>query len=486
MPYLKCLDGITDFVETRKILEGKNLIVKLYKDLNLFLVKYNKEKCNMSDPDVLKSRGLILEKDTNKLVCVPPLKSVLVNKLDNYDIGELSFEEFPDGTMINVFRYNNSLHISTRSNIGASCKWYSSKSFKVLFNESISEEELNKLNNIDEGLSLSFVLQHPENIIVTKYKNPSLILVHGCRVTADGVGFMNIVETSAYLRTIGLEFRIPEIFKIESISEVYEKIEKMSQNEQGIVIKYARDSVYIRSKVRNEYYNYVKDLKGNSNNKKFIYMNLRKSYCLDEYLKYYPEDADVFETYRVELYEMTNNLYNFYQDCFVRTTATGDKKIKFQEIDFEYKPLCSELHQQYKNDKLKTDKRKVINYISNLPSARILFVINYKKNNYKNYGNTAKTVAFYGISFIVKLIVPTLLRSPLLINGSSGFSFLHKSIIFCKLSLIFMYFSFILIFLLNLNFFIIFCKSACPPGITSLTTNTSDLASCSIVIPMEW
>ena len=381
MPYLKCLDGITDFIETRKILEGKKLVVKLYKELNLFLVKYNKEKCDMTDPDVIKSRGLILEKDTNKLVCIPPLKSVLVDKLDNYDIDELSFEEFPDGTMINVFKYNNSLHISTRSNIGASCKWYSSKSFKVLFNESITEDELNKLNNIDEGLSLSFVLQHPENIIVTKYKKPSLILVHGCCVKDAGVVFMNVVETRDYLRGLDLEFRIPEIFKIESISEVYDKIEKMSQNEQGIVIKYARNGEYIRSKVRNDYYNYVKDLKGNSNNKKFIYMNLRKSYSLDEYLKYYPEDMDIFETYRLELYNMTNILYNFYQDCFVRTNLTGDKKKKFHEIDFEYKPLCSELHKQYKNDNQKTDKRKVINYVSNLPSARILFVINYKKNN---------------------------------------------------------------------------------------------------------
>ena len=92
MPYLKCLDGITDFIETRKILEGKKLVVKLYKELNLFLVKYNKEKCDMTDPDVIKYRGLILEKDTNKLVCIPPLKSVLVDKLDNYDIDELSFE----------------------------------------------------------------------------------------------------------------------------------------------------------------------------------------------------------------------------------------------------------------------------------------------------------------------------------------------------------------------------------------------------------
>ena len=109
----------------------------------------------MSDPDVKKCRGLILEKNTNKLVCVPPLKSedkTLINSIENLE--NFSIEDFPDGTMINVFKYNNKVIISTRSNFPINCKYFSDKTFRILFEESIDEETYSKLDSIDEGVSL--------------------------------------------------------------------------------------------------------------------------------------------------------------------------------------------------------------------------------------------------------------------------------------------------------------------------------------------
>ena len=75
MTYLQCLEGITDYDKTKDILLSKKLIIKNYDDLNLFLVKYDKNKCNMNDIDIRKCRGLIMEKNTNKIICVPPTKS---------------------------------------------------------------------------------------------------------------------------------------------------------------------------------------------------------------------------------------------------------------------------------------------------------------------------------------------------------------------------------------------------------------------------
>ena len=122
----------------------------------------------------------------------------------------------------------------------------------------------------------------------------------------------------------------------------------------------------------------MRDLKGNSNNKKYIYLELRRYNGLEEYFKYYPEDFKLFESYRIELYNMTTNLFNFYQDCFVRKDGEGKRKKYIKDVDFEYRPLCIDLHNIYKMDKIKTDKRKIIVYINNLPSAKILFILNYK------------------------------------------------------------------------------------------------------------
>ena len=42
--------------------EAKSLIVKEYSDWIIYLVKYDKTKCDMNDPDVRMCRGIVPEK----------------------------------------------------------------------------------------------------------------------------------------------------------------------------------------------------------------------------------------------------------------------------------------------------------------------------------------------------------------------------------------------------------------------------------------
>ena len=130
---------------------------------------------------------------------------------------------------------------------------------------------------------------------------------------------------------------------------------------------------YRRSKIRNKNYDYIKQLKGNTNNKKYLYLELRKNNKLNEYLKYFNEDYELFNIYKVELYSITTKLFNYYQDYHVR------KKIKnFLDIDYEYRPICNDLHSYYINTQNIITKKYVVQYINNLPIAKLLFVINYK------------------------------------------------------------------------------------------------------------
>ena len=92
MNYLNCLEGITDFEETKKILISKNLIVKHDDSEPIFLVKYDKSKCDMNDQDVRRCRGLILEKGTNNLVCVPPAHSEKAELFNQIDINDTVFD----------------------------------------------------------------------------------------------------------------------------------------------------------------------------------------------------------------------------------------------------------------------------------------------------------------------------------------------------------------------------------------------------------
>ena len=92
-----------------------------------------------------------------------------------------------------------------------------------------------------------------------------------------------------------------------------------------------------------------------------------------------PNFNNVQNNYRLELYETTTKLFNYYQNFHVRKTSDGKHVIqKFLDIPYEYRPLCNGLHELYIKTKQKTDKRKVIHYVNNLQSAQLLFVINYK------------------------------------------------------------------------------------------------------------
>ena len=373
MNYLECLADIIDFDESKKILTEKGLIVKEYD--NLYLVKYDKSNCDMTDNDINKCRGLVLEKNTNKLVCVPPPHSQNVQLFNDVSVDKTHYEEFVEGTMINIFKWDGTLYLATRSCLGGYNTFYSNKTFSTLFGEII---DLSKFDVIEDNMNLTFILQHPENIIVKTYKVPNIKLVYGVSIHEHRLEYYDLSTLQELLLKKGLSFEIPKKYTINQITDVYEILSKMNHSEQGIILKNLEYG-YLRSKIWNDHYKYVRQLKGNSNKKKFMYLELRKNKSIDEYLKYFEDDTELFETYRLELYETTNKLFNYYQDFHVRKTTDGKHVIqKFLDIPYEYRPLCNGLHELYIKTKQKTDKRKVIYYVNNLQSAQLLFVINYK------------------------------------------------------------------------------------------------------------
>ena len=111
--------------------------------LGLMILKYDKrnEECNFENPFTRFCRGLVIDMKTRRIVCSPPEKSInftgLMSNVVENDIpwNQVVAEDFIDGTMINVFNYKNEWHISTRSRIGANCRWLGSKSFSEMFND---------------------------------------------------------------------------------------------------------------------------------------------------------------------------------------------------------------------------------------------------------------------------------------------------------------------------------------------------------------
>jgi uncharacterized protein YfkK (UPF0435 family) len=362
MEVLNCLKDITTFKESKDILKELGLKVKEFQNENLYLVKYVKSKSNMSNSDVQKCRGIVIDKTNNKLVCYPPNKSIDIDIFTTkYDWKDIIIEEFIDGTMINVFNYNDDWIVSTRGSIGANSKWYSKKTFSELFSESntINYEHFNK------NYFYTFVLQHPENIIVTKHTNPCVTLVS-----------VGTIENNEYknieLETLSNHFNIPKRFTFENLTELKNSLDSKDFEFQGYVLK--NKSTNERSKVRNNKYNNAKLLKGNSNNFRYVYFGLLQNNCVYDYLEFFPEHETEFESYKNNFIALVKDTLNYYRKYHI------EKEIKnIKDIPFRLRPLCYEIHGCYIKNRVYINYEMVYNYILNLPIARIVFSCDYKE-----------------------------------------------------------------------------------------------------------
>lgn len=375
MHLLNCLSNASGFDESKQILNSKNLLVKSFPKLGLYLVKYDKEKCDMTDPDVMKCRGIIIRMDNNNVVCYPPEKSLPIQKfleiVDYNDNGwdKVVLQDFIDGTMINVFYFNNEWILSTRSCIGGNNRWLSLRSFKDLFTESSGNIDFENLN---KECCYTFVLRHNDNRIVKEYVSSGITLVSARHIqtnnTEQVVTNLDINEIHKDLISKGVKVDIPEVFMFDSYEDAFSSVGSSDYQQQGYVLNISN----YRSKIRNKNYDWARNLKGNTNNLKFRYIELRQNGAVNEYLAYFPEHIELFNSYQSELFATTQALHQAYIDLHV-------KKIKnIKQISFELRPLCYQLHGIHLETRRPTTFAKVKNFFNALDPKLQLFTINFK------------------------------------------------------------------------------------------------------------
>jgi len=341
-------------------------------------------------------RSIILNLDTKKVVAMAPPKSLQLENqtFKGIDFKDIQVQEFVEGTMINVFwdDSNNIWEISTRSSIGANVKFYQgkdTKTFKQMFEEtleSIGEKDL--FNKLDKNLMYSFVIQHPENRIVTPFKDPNLYLIDVYQFSYEDD---NIIVKSYNVQNLELNDVEVEIFnavvkesniKLPKIYSEYNSVDEcvsyfrsgdVSYDIVGAVFKHVHSN--IRSKVRNPVYEEIRHLKGNYPKKQYRYLALRKSGKMTEYLKIFNEDRGDFSYYREGCHKFTNRLYNYYVGCYIKK----NKELRY--YPFQYRTHMIALHQLYVH-RLKPEgnyirKHHVVDYFNLLHPSQQMFALNY-------------------------------------------------------------------------------------------------------------
>jgi len=322
-----------------------------------------------------------------KIYSISPQKSLEINdfiKLFPTINKDIIIEEFVEGTMINLFWNDNKWEISTKTNIGGKSTFFSKKTFEDMFYEACKQCNF-YVDLLDKNVSYSFVLQHPDNRIVSLFHDTKLWLIEAYEISVEDINtIIKTLDTRAIIKHdpafTHATIQAPKIYNEFSIyTDVWSHFTEKSlpYNVMGCIIR--NKTTNERTKIRNPNYEQIRRLRGNQPKLQYHYFVLLKDNKIQEFLKYYPEYYLDFKIFRQEKDNYLRKLLSEYKSCYI---YKSQPLIQFQK---NYKTHMYNLHEIYKNQLKPNDKKimsNVVNeYFNQLEHPLQLWSINYEKNN---------------------------------------------------------------------------------------------------------
>ncbi|MEG1669380.1 RNA ligase [Chryseobacterium sp.] len=294
--------NIVNFIKTHtdweQELARKPYYIIVKRKSPFILFSYNQIKSDFANPIVKECRGIILEEQTLTPVCVPFFKFGNYGEgyADIIDWGSARVQEKIDGSLIKVWNYKNEWHISTNGNIDARDSNLQSgspyKTFYELFNVAAGNAGL-CIENLDKNFTWMFELISQYNRVVVPHEKPDI--VH--------IGTRNIHTLVECDKHIGI--KKPKMFNLNSLSECIATAETLPFSEEGYVVV---DNDWHRNKIKSPAYVAIHHLKGNgaiTNTKAIGLIRLNEQ---NEFLTYYPEYANLFESIKGEIEQLTKSI----------------------------------------------------------------------------------------------------------------------------------------------------------------------------------
>jgi len=260
-------------------------------------------------------RSVIIN-ENNQVVCFSPPKSTLVN------LQSETFEEFVEGTMINIFWCPEKQEWipCTRRNIGANVKFYmhQTKTFAEMFNEVITQLNI-EFDSLSKSCSYSFVMQHPENRIVNRVLSYKLVLIDIFEMVGNNrvKQWQHPLHTAVNIKNISF----PTIYNYTK--QLTHFVSKQPATFMGVVIRCGTE----RMKIRNPQFEKLRQLLGNQADLLFRYIELKKEKKIKHFLRVFPEHTERFANYKLQIENLVKYLFLIYSrkvflpnDFYIRKT----------------------------------------------------------------------------------------------------------------------------------------------------------------------
>jgi len=333
------------------------LKVSEHDDSNVFMVNYKKTDSDLTNDLVKECRGVIMEKETNKLLCYTFDRKETPENIQDFlenNWNDLKFTESIDGTQIKLYYYDDVWNMATTRCINASdAFWYSNKSFETLFRE-CHDLDYDKLN---KNYCYSFVIRHSENRIVADYTDNSLVHV----LTRD----MSTKTYDIVDHDIGVNK--PVELNFNNSNEVLEMVKNSDRTDiEGIFIRYENKHL----KLKFDSYMNIKKLRNNTRDLFFEYIENKVADKVDVYKTTFPEFEYDINYYESILGDLIKKLHRLYMEVHVEKTRL------IKVVDRSFHRHLYNLHGKHIKEKTKITREVVSDFLYKLDAKQIMHLIN--------------------------------------------------------------------------------------------------------------
>lgn len=303
--------------------EGGSLRVIPTSYPSLFIIRYMKEKSDMTKEHVRHFRSVVWNSETNRPVCVSPVKAEQGLPADG---AELIQSEFIDGIMISRFVYNDEQILATRTNVGATNSFYTEKTFAQMFDDAVDGDE----HHVGGMASyMNMILQHPEHKTVGAVQSPRIIETHYGVISEDGTVTVHVASSSTPI----------SFSQTEMNRQMGDAVRRSGHMFQGLVFQDPNSSR--RWRVRSMAYTKVRSLRGAEASSFARFLRLRGEGKMKDYLRYFPEESNLMWAMEQAWRGRTKKLYEYYSD------KNKAKNIGLTDIPHPFRQHIYKIHGKY-------------------------------------------------------------------------------------------------------------------------------------------
>ena len=314
------------FEQIKEKCKNNNVIYRENENLYLLIGKKTEKQTDLQR----ECNGIILEKETNKVVCAcgPGFKTPETEAEKNEIIQQGTLEYCEDGTVIRFYNYNDKWMTATSKCIDAKNSfWSSQQTFDEMFWELFSSTNL---SNLDVSKTYMFILINKDNRIVIKHEINELVFI--CSIDTDS-GETSTEFDFECTDNIRKPISIDKTF-ITSLS-----IETLYDNKKRGVLANVDGNIY---KIDFSSFEIMKDIRGNVPQIRMRYLELiNDSESLKGLEEYYNEYNMLFTMIRFTLEKLYKQVYYLYVQSHIK------HQVKIEEGHLFYQTL-RQLHGQYK------------------------------------------------------------------------------------------------------------------------------------------